>query len=221
MATLATPGALSAAAPDRARPRASRRGCSPAARWCSRWSSSAASPASRIRACRSSSGSRSSARFRRCRDAQWQETFAKYQLTPEYQLVNKGMALDEFKGIFWWEYCASAARPPDRRRVPASRSSGSSRAGEIPPGHAWKLAGDLRAGRAAGRAGLVHGEERPRRRSARLAIPPDRAPRARARDLRGDVLGRRCRSSRRAARATTSAARRRDAGRSASSRSSS
>jgi cytochrome c oxidase assembly protein subunit 15 len=37
-------------------------------------------------------------------DAQWQEAFAKYQLTPEYRQVNQGMALAEFKGIFWWEY---------------------------------------------------------------------------------------------------------------------
>ncbi|MEO5784280.1 MAG: COX15/CtaA family protein [Casimicrobiaceae bacterium] len=37
-------------------------------------------------------------------DAQWQEAFAKYQATPEYEQVNKGMALDEFKAIFWWEY---------------------------------------------------------------------------------------------------------------------
>lgn len=37
-------------------------------------------------------------------DAQWQETFAKYQLTPEYAQVNKGMSLDAFKRIFWWEY---------------------------------------------------------------------------------------------------------------------
>jgi heme a synthase len=37
-------------------------------------------------------------------DAQWREAFAKYQRTPEYQQVNKGMALAEFKGIFWWEY---------------------------------------------------------------------------------------------------------------------
>ncbi|HEX6829306.1 MAG TPA: COX15/CtaA family protein, partial [Burkholderiales bacterium] len=36
--------------------------------------------------------------------AQWQETFAKYQQTPEYQKVNHQMTLDEFKGIFWWEY---------------------------------------------------------------------------------------------------------------------
>ena len=37
-------------------------------------------------------------------EAQWQETFAKYQLTPEYRKVNAGMSLAEFKGIFWWEY---------------------------------------------------------------------------------------------------------------------
>ncbi len=37
-------------------------------------------------------------------EAQWLETFAKYQLTPEYRKVNQGMSLDAFKGIFWWEY---------------------------------------------------------------------------------------------------------------------
>ena len=35
---------------------------------------------------------------------QWNETFHNYQQTPEYRLVNQGMGLDEFKGIFWWEY---------------------------------------------------------------------------------------------------------------------
>ncbi len=34
----------------------------------------------------------------------WQETFQKYQQTPEYQKVNLGMSLEDFKGIFWWEY---------------------------------------------------------------------------------------------------------------------
>lgn len=34
----------------------------------------------------------------------WQIAFDKYRATPEYQQINKGMALDEFKGIFWWEY---------------------------------------------------------------------------------------------------------------------
>ena len=37
-------------------------------------------------------------------DAQWTETFAKYQLTPEFRLRNHDMDLEGFKGIFWWEY---------------------------------------------------------------------------------------------------------------------
>jgi Cytochrome oxidase assembly protein len=36
--------------------------------------------------------------------AQWTETFAQYQLTPEYLKVNHGMSLTEFKSIFWLEY---------------------------------------------------------------------------------------------------------------------
>ena len=35
---------------------------------------------------------------------QWQETFEKYQKFPEYQKINKGMTLSEFKFIFFWEY---------------------------------------------------------------------------------------------------------------------
>jgi cytochrome c oxidase assembly protein subunit 15 len=35
---------------------------------------------------------------------EWQEEFEKYQQIPEYQLVNQGMTLAEFKGIFWWEF---------------------------------------------------------------------------------------------------------------------
>lgn len=37
-------------------------------------------------------------------EADWQEVFRKYQQTPEYQKVNRGMSLDEFKYIFYWEY---------------------------------------------------------------------------------------------------------------------
>ena len=37
-------------------------------------------------------------------DTQWQEAFGKYQQIPEYQRVNKGMSLDEFKTIYWWEW---------------------------------------------------------------------------------------------------------------------
>jgi cytochrome c oxidase assembly protein subunit 15 len=36
--------------------------------------------------------------------ADWLAAFAKYQLIPEYSIVNKGMTLDEFKFIFWWEW---------------------------------------------------------------------------------------------------------------------
>jgi len=34
----------------------------------------------------------------------WQEEFDKYRQIPQYQLVNKGMSLDEFKTIYWWEW---------------------------------------------------------------------------------------------------------------------
>jgi cytochrome c oxidase assembly protein subunit 15 len=34
----------------------------------------------------------------------WQEAFAKYRLTPQYDRVNRGMSLDAFKFIFWWEW---------------------------------------------------------------------------------------------------------------------
>lgn len=37
-------------------------------------------------------------------EADWQAEFQRYQAFPEYKLVNQGMSLDEFKGIFWWEY---------------------------------------------------------------------------------------------------------------------
>ncbi len=36
--------------------------------------------------------------------ADWEQLFQEYQRTPEYLKVNHGMSLQEFKGIFWWEY---------------------------------------------------------------------------------------------------------------------
>ena len=36
--------------------------------------------------------------------ADWLYLFDQYKLFPEYQLVNQGMGLDEFKQIFWFEY---------------------------------------------------------------------------------------------------------------------
>lgn len=37
-------------------------------------------------------------------DAAWMTEFRAYQQIPEYQLINRGMSLAEFKGIYWWEY---------------------------------------------------------------------------------------------------------------------
>jgi cytochrome c oxidase assembly protein subunit 15 len=37
-------------------------------------------------------------------EADWIEEFTKYQQIPEYQIINKGMTLAEFKNIFWWEW---------------------------------------------------------------------------------------------------------------------
>jgi cytochrome c oxidase assembly protein subunit 15 len=37
-------------------------------------------------------------------EADWQETFARYQATPQYLKVTDGMPLSEFKFIFFWEY---------------------------------------------------------------------------------------------------------------------
>jgi cytochrome c oxidase assembly protein subunit 15 len=37
-------------------------------------------------------------------DADWQNAFAKYKQIPEYHLVNRGMSLEAFKAIFWWEW---------------------------------------------------------------------------------------------------------------------
>lgn len=37
-------------------------------------------------------------------ETEWTETFQKYQASPQYQLINQGMSLHEFKKIFFWEY---------------------------------------------------------------------------------------------------------------------
>ena len=37
-------------------------------------------------------------------DAAWQETFAMYQQSPEFQKVNSQMDVGDFKGIFWLEF---------------------------------------------------------------------------------------------------------------------
>jgi cytochrome c oxidase assembly protein subunit 15 len=34
----------------------------------------------------------------------WEEEFVRYQQTPQYQKINRGMTLEEFKFIYFWEY---------------------------------------------------------------------------------------------------------------------
>ncbi len=36
--------------------------------------------------------------------ADWEAEFEKYKVIPQYQLMNRGMSLDEFKTIYWWEW---------------------------------------------------------------------------------------------------------------------
>lgn len=36
--------------------------------------------------------------------AEWVEEFEKYKQIPQYEQLNKGMALEEFQYIFWWEW---------------------------------------------------------------------------------------------------------------------
>lgn len=37
-------------------------------------------------------------------ESAWEAEFAKYKAIPQYQQVNRGMSLAEFKTIFWWEW---------------------------------------------------------------------------------------------------------------------
>jgi heme a synthase len=36
--------------------------------------------------------------------ADWQAEFEKYKAIPQYQALNSGMTLDDFKAIYWWEW---------------------------------------------------------------------------------------------------------------------
>ncbi|TCT00951.1 COX15/CtaA family protein [Aquabacter spiritensis] len=37
-------------------------------------------------------------------EAAWQAEFDKYKTIPQYEILNKGMGLEAFKQIFWWEW---------------------------------------------------------------------------------------------------------------------
>jgi hypothetical protein len=50
-------------------------------------------------------------------EAEWQEELELYRQIPEYQLINKGMSLDEFKVIYWWEWAHRLSGAWRRRAV--------------------------------------------------------------------------------------------------------
>ncbi len=37
-------------------------------------------------------------------DAAWTAEFDKYKASPQYEALNRGMTVEEFKGIYWWEW---------------------------------------------------------------------------------------------------------------------
>lgn len=37
-------------------------------------------------------------------EASWSAAFEAYKASPEYRIMNRGMTLEAFKSIFWWEY---------------------------------------------------------------------------------------------------------------------
>ena len=51
------------------------------------------------------------------RDSAWQAEFEKYQAIPQYRELNRGMSLDAFKTIYWWEWTHRLLGRADRRRV--------------------------------------------------------------------------------------------------------
>lgn len=72
-------------------------------------------------------------------EADWAEEFAKYQAIPEFQLQNAAMTVDEFKGIYWWEW---GHRQLGRAigLVWALGFLGFALARQIPPGWAGRMA---------------------------------------------------------------------------------
>lgn len=85
-------------------------------------------------------------------EADWQAEFDHYRATPQYRLANRGMTLDEFKTIFFWEYVHRLL----------GRVIGLAFAlpllwfwwrRAIPSGYGWKLAGLLGLGAVQGAIG--------------------------------------------------------------------
>lgn len=73
-------------------------------------------------------------------EADWQVEFDAYQSSPEYQLINRGMELGEFKTIYFWEYLHRLlGRVLGLAMVVPLLWFLAKRA--IPPGYRWRLGG--------------------------------------------------------------------------------
>ena len=120
-------------------------------------------------------------------EADWQAEFAKYKTIPQYERLNRGMSLDEFKTIYWWEW--------GHRLL--GRLIGAAfllpflwflwRRCDRPPARA-RARRHLRARRRAGRGRLVDGGIGARRAGERVAIPPRIPPHACLHHLCGACL---------------------------------
>jgi cytochrome c oxidase assembly protein subunit 15 len=84
--------------------------------------------------------------------AEWQAEFTKYQAIPQYRELNRGMSLDAFKTIYWWEWL---------HRLLARLTGAVFLVpllfflwrGAIPPGLRWRLWAIFGAGAALGAVG--------------------------------------------------------------------
>ena len=93
-----------------------------------------------------------------------QAEFQKYQAIPEYQLQNKGMSLEAFKIIYWWEWGHRQLGPGDRAWSGLLGFVGFARDTADPVGLDRAAVASGRAGRAAGGDRVVDGLLGPERR---------------------------------------------------------
>jgi cytochrome c oxidase assembly protein subunit 15 len=106
-------------------------------------------------------------------EAAWQAEFDAYRQSPQYQLVNAGMSLDEFRNIYFWEYVHRLLGRLIGLAFALPLAWFAWRRA-IPPGYGWKLGGLLALGALQGAigwwmvaSGLV---DRPEVSHVRLAI---------------------------------------------------
>ena len=82
----------------------------------------------------------------------WQQAFTKYQAIPQYAQLNKGMSLDAFRTIFWWEWAHRILARSIGVLVLVPALIFFAR-GMIPKGLGWKLVGLFVLGGLQGAAG--------------------------------------------------------------------